>query len=78
MVYRLVNLPTHQLQDLEEKIQRGGRFVVFPYAISFLVGTMQQLSPAIYISGDEDFKLFPKIYSKKLSIRIVGHPMGNH
>lgn len=65
MVYRLVNLPTHQLQDLEEKIQRGGRFVVFPYAISFLVVTMQQLSPAIYISGDKDLNFFARKYVRK-------------
>lgn len=65
MVYRLENLPTHQLQDLVEKIQRGGRFVVFPYAISFLVVTLQQLSPAIYISGDEDLNFFARKYTRK-------------
>ncbi|WNJ17116.1 hypothetical protein [Pontibacter sp. G13] len=63
MIYKLRNVDGLSLSELEEEIQKGGRFVVFPYVISIVLTSFKKLSPAYFFGADEPTQAIARKYS---------------
>lgn len=51
------------LQELEQKIREGYRFVTFQYCLSFIAFTQRRFSKAHLISNPDDIKTYSKKYN---------------
>lgn len=56
MVYRLKNIDELKIEDLKKSINRGYRFITYPYSISLIVGNLNLFSPVYFLNKEETKK----------------------
>lgn len=60
--HKLVIPENIDLQTLTREVDRGGRFIVYPYNISLVAIMLNNLSPAIFVPAGEDERTYRRKY----------------
>ena len=63
MEYRLIIKKGLTYQELLKEMEAGGRFVIFPWCLSFAAATQQRMSPAIFIPKGESSHFYKWKYA---------------
>lgn len=63
MKHRLVISEDLSIQDIEERVANGGRFIVYSYTISLLAITLKRFSPIYFIDSQADFESHKRRYN---------------
>lgn len=64
MQQKLANVADYSLEQLSEKVALGGKFVVYQYAISLVMITLERLSPVYFIEPGEHATKYAKSWSR--------------
>lgn len=51
---QIKNIDGLSLSQIKEKVDRGGKFVIFPFTISFVIMTLRRSSDIYFIQNDEN------------------------